>query len=91
MEAMAAGCPIIATRVGGVASTVGGEAAILVEPEDAPALAAAMRTLLSDADLCRHMGQAGRNRVRAMFDVRRTAREHEELYHRLLAERGIGA
>ncbi len=91
MEAMAAGRPIIATRVGGVPSTVGHDAAILVEPEDAPALAAAMRTLFSDADLCRRMGQTGRGRVHAMFDLRRAAREHEELYHRLLAERGISA
>ncbi len=87
MEAMAAGRPIIATRVGGVPSTVGDEAAILVEPEDSPALAAAMQTLLSDPDLRRRMGQAGRRRALAMFDVRRAAREHEELYHRLLEKR----
>ncbi|MDZ4862989.1 MAG: glycosyltransferase family 4 protein [Gemmatimonadota bacterium] len=91
MEAMAAGRPIIATRVGGVPSTVGGEAAILVEPEDAPALAVAMRTLLADPDLRRRMGQAGRRRAVAMFDLRRAARAHEELYQRLLGERANSA
>jgi glycosyltransferase involved in cell wall biosynthesis len=91
MEAMAAGRPIIATRVGGVPSTVGEEAAILVAPEDAPALAAAMRTLLSDPDLRRRMGQAGRRRARSLFDLRRSAREHEQLYLRLLAGPAHGA
>jgi glycosyltransferase involved in cell wall biosynthesis len=90
MEAMAAGRPIIATRVGGVPSTVGHDAAILVGPEDAPALAAAMRTLLSDPDLRRRMGQAGRQRALAMFDLRRAARQHEELYQRLLGEQVHG-
>jgi glycosyltransferase involved in cell wall biosynthesis len=90
MEAMAAGCPIIATRVGGVPSTVGHVAAILVEPEDAPALAGAMRTLLSDPDLRRRMSQAGRQRALAMFDLGDAARQHEELYQRLLGEQVHG-
>src|SRR5207245_7018221 len=42
-EAMAAGVPVIATTVGGVPDTVSTEEAVLVPPEHAPALAAAIR------------------------------------------------
>lgn len=84
MEAMAAGRPIVATRVGGVPSTVGDDAAILVEPEDAEALAAAMRKLAADPGLRRRMGEAGRRRAFSRFDVARSARSHQELYRKLL-------
>lgn len=44
-EAMARGCPVVATRVGGTPEIVG-EAAVLVEPGDAGGLAQAIRGLL---------------------------------------------
>lgn len=89
MEAMAAGRPVIATRVGGVASTVGDEAGILVQPENAEALAEAMVTLGTDPGLRRRMGEAGRKRAFSCFSVERTIREHETLYQELLRRRGI--
>ena len=88
MEAMAAGRPIVATRVGGVSSTVGDEAAILVEPENAQALAVAMRTLASDPALRQRMGQAGRQRAFSRFRLADSAVRHQDLYTRLLEKRG---
>lgn len=84
MEAMAAGRPVIATGVGGVAGTIGDEAGILVEPENSDALAQAMQRLASDADLRRRMGEAGRRRAFARFSIAHTALRHQELYQKLL-------
>jgi glycosyltransferase involved in cell wall biosynthesis len=50
-EALRAGAVIVATRVGGIPDLVGDEAALLVAPTDAPALAAAVRSVLTDASL----------------------------------------
>jgi glycosyltransferase involved in cell wall biosynthesis len=85
LEAMAAGRPVVATRVGGVPEVVrdGGEG-ILVPPGDPEALAAAMVTVLVDSDLQARLGEAARRRA-ADFDIRRTVRRHEEVYARLLA------
>ncbi len=47
-EALAAGCPVIATTVGGVPDMIAdGETGLLVPPADPPALAAALRRFLS--------------------------------------------
>jgi glycosyltransferase involved in cell wall biosynthesis len=84
LEAMAAGRPVVATRVGGVPEVVrDGSEGILVPPGDPEALAAAMVTVLADADLRARLGEAARRRA-ADFDIRRTVRRHEEVYARLL-------
>ena len=46
-EALRAGTPVVATRVGGIPDLAGDEA-LLVPPEDAAALAAAVRAVLTD-------------------------------------------
>lgn len=46
-EALRAGAPVVATRAGGIPG-LAGEAALLVPPGDAPALAAAVRSVLTD-------------------------------------------
>ncbi len=52
IEAQAAGCPVVASRVGGIPEYLrDGETGLLVEPGDAQALARAMRTLLLDQEL----------------------------------------
>ncbi len=47
IEAMACGTPVIATKVGGVASVVGPDQGILINPGDIPALAKAIKAVLS--------------------------------------------
>ena len=64
-EAMANGLPIVATDVGGIAAATGeGEAALLVPPGDAGALAPPCAGLDADPDLRRELARAGLARAR---------------------------
>ena len=70
MEALASRIPIIATQVAGVAELVrDGETGFLVPPGDVESLTDRLNQLLSDPELCRRMGEAGRNAVLAQHDV----------------------
>ncbi|HSI32432.1 MAG: glycosyltransferase family 4 protein [Phycisphaerae bacterium] len=66
LEAMAAGKPVVATRVGGVPEVVtDGVTGLLVEPANPDALATALRQLSADAGLRTRLGNAGRLRAEA--------------------------
>jgi glycosyltransferase involved in cell wall biosynthesis len=66
IEAMAAGVPVVASRVGGVTDlVVEGETGLLVDTGDAGALAQAVGLLLADAGKRRARGEAGRRRAEA--------------------------
>jgi glycosyltransferase involved in cell wall biosynthesis len=49
-EAIAHGLPVIGTKAGAIPDTVPPNAGILVEPDDVPAFAVALRRLISDAN-----------------------------------------
>ena len=84
LEAMLAGVPVVASDVGSVAEAVlDGETGILVPPEDPGALAEAIRTLVSDAELRAGMGRRARERA-LLFSPARMARQFEELYEEIL-------
>jgi glycosyltransferase involved in cell wall biosynthesis len=85
LEAMAAGLPVVATDVGGVASMVeAGVTGTLVPAGDPHALAAALRAYVADEELrCRH-GGAGRARVAAHFSLRAMVSAYVALYDELL-------
>jgi glycosyltransferase involved in cell wall biosynthesis len=73
MEAMAAGLPVVATQISGVAELVeDGVSGLLVPERDPAALAAALSRLAGDPELRRRFGQAGRDRVRDSFELTRT-------------------
>ena len=59
-EAIAAGLPVIATRSGAIPDTVPTDASLLVAPDDAGALADALRRLIADAPLRARLSQAAR-------------------------------
>jgi glycosyltransferase involved in cell wall biosynthesis len=81
LEAMEAGLPIVATDVGGVAEAVtAGETALLVPPDDAPALAEAIRTLLEDPELRSRLGRRAHERWQAKFDVPVMVAAYERVY-----------
>jgi phosphatidylinositol alpha-1,6-mannosyltransferase len=75
LEAAAAGVPQVAGRSGGAGEAVAdGETGIVVgEPGQWRAVAAAMRTLLSDPGLRRRMGAGARRRVEQSYDYDRLA------------------
>lgn len=86
MEYMEAALPVVATRVGGVPDiVVDGETGFLVPPRDPAAITDAVRRLLAEPDLARRMGEAGRRRRRAEFDLSATVRRVEQLYEDLYA------
>lgn len=72
MEAAAAGRPIVATRVGGVAEIVDHErTGLLVAPGDASALADSVCVILGSSRRARSFGRAGRERARTDFSLER--------------------
>ena len=89
-EAMAAGLPVIAARVGAMEEIVVAEVTgLLVPPADAPALAAAMRRVVSDAHLRqRFSNEARRSADRFSWD--RVARAHLEFLHSVAGTAGTG-
>jgi glycosyltransferase involved in cell wall biosynthesis len=69
LEAMLASLPVVATNVSSIPEIVAdGETGLLVPPEDAPALAAAVSRVLDDP---RDYGKRGRSRALAEFSVER--------------------
>jgi glycosyltransferase involved in cell wall biosynthesis len=67
LEAMAAGLPVVATRVGDVPRAVAATAGVLVEPGDVEGLSAALVDLVGDPARRRRLGEAARAHVNAHF------------------------
>ena len=65
-EALRAGVPIVATRVGGTPVLTGEDAALLVPAGDARRLADAVRTVLTDPALAARLGKAAADRGDAL-------------------------
>ncbi len=85
IEAMASGCAVIATRVGGSPELVEqGVSGMLVEPKDPSELAEAIRVLLTDRAKREAMGRAARERVEREFSAQRMVGRTVELYRQLL-------
>ena len=89
LEYMAAGLPVIASRVGGNAELVqDGVTGILVPPEDSAALSAALLKLLSEPSLARRLAQAGHEFTVRNFSFERLVQEVDALYTELLSDKG---
>lgn len=83
LEAMATGRPIVATRSGGAEQAIVDRASGLLVPVDAPeALAAALTTLVTDADLRSRLALGARARCMAEFSLERMFSAYEALYER---------
>jgi len=82
LEAMAAGCPVVATDVGGNAEALG-ETGLLVQPRDAIALAAGIATVLNDRERAADLAAAARERARREFSVDTMVERHIRLYESL--------
>jgi glycosyltransferase involved in cell wall biosynthesis len=85
IEAMAAGLPIVATRVGGNPELIRhGQTGLLVEPENVAALATSIRSLLSDPVQRAQLGAAAQIRMQTEFTVDSMAQSYAELYRALV-------
>lgn len=87
LEAMAAGLPVVASAVGGLAESVlPEETGLLVPPDDPEALARALERLLADAGLRERMGRAGGARVGERYGAAAMAAANRALYCELLSQ-----
>jgi glycosyltransferase involved in cell wall biosynthesis len=87
IEALAAGRPVVATRVGGVPDVVEeGKDGFLVEPGATDELADRLGQLARDPELRERMGRAGRERVLPRYAVDRLVDDVDRLYRSLLSE-----
>jgi glycosyltransferase involved in cell wall biosynthesis len=74
MEAMAAGVPVVSTRLSGIPELVeDGVSGLLAEPGDAAGLADALARLLADPALAARLADAARTRVEALHDLEVTS------------------
>ena len=86
LEAMARGCPVVASNAGALPEVVG-DAGLLVPPGDPDALAGALGRLLEDDSLAASLGAAGHRRA-ATFTWSACTAAHLAAYHAALGSRG---
>ncbi|MGD2111561.1 MAG: glycosyltransferase family 4 protein [Phycisphaerae bacterium] len=85
VEAMARSVPVISSDEGAAREIiVDGETGVLVPAADSAALAEAIEKLLTNESQRRRMGERGFDRCRLKFDIRKTIRQVEDVYGRLL-------
>ena len=88
LEAMFAGCPIVATDVGQVRSALAdGDAGVLVEPGDSAALATALERLLSAPAEARRLGMLAASRAASEYSLSRMVQRYLGVYATALGPR----
>lgn len=86
LEAMMAGLPVIATRVGGVPNAVG-DYGVLTPPGQPSELAKAMTNMFTNREWMQSLGQSGRKHARKIFGVNRMVDAYINYYHAQLNRR----
>jgi glycosyltransferase involved in cell wall biosynthesis len=85
---MATGLPVVATRLSGIPELVqDGVTGLLVEPGDAPALAAAMARLLDEDALATELALRARAHVERSFSLAREAGRLGDLFAESISRR----
>jgi glycosyltransferase involved in cell wall biosynthesis len=89
LEAMQAGVPVLATRVGAVPELLAeGDAGYLLDTVSADAIAAAIGTLRRQPQAVRQRVERAGRRVRELYSSRRMAAGYTDIYRQLLAGAG---
>lgn len=89
LEAMAAGRPVVARRLGALPDAIiDGSTGVLVDDERPESLEAALRAVIADPARARAMGEAAQRRAREAFSPERHAADVEAIYLDALARRG---
>jgi glycosyltransferase involved in cell wall biosynthesis len=87
LEAMRAGLPVVASRVGGIAESVqDGETGFLVDRGDIEGLRRRLIEILNDAGLRARMGRSGRERYECQFRLEHTMEKTMAVYQDLIAD-----
>ncbi len=90
IEAMTMARPIVAPDHGGAVEMIeNGRTGLLFTPGDAEDLAAKIRQLHSDPDLCSSLGQAARAQALKIFAIGEHVRQVENVYDRILGRKKI--
>lgn len=85
LEAMASGCPVVATDVSGCIDAIDpGDDGILVPPRDPERMAEAVRELLDDDDRRQELGASARETILEKFTWKEIADRYESIYGRVL-------
>ncbi len=89
VEAQTCGLPVVSTNLDSGVPYVNehGVTGLVIPPSDADALAAALRTLLSDSALRARMAEAGRQRAEREFSLKRMLGDIQNLYEEIVRER----
>jgi UDP-glucose:(heptosyl)LPS alpha-1,3-glucosyltransferase len=85
LEAMAAGLPVIVSRIAGVSEIIEGDSLVVEEPRDVKTLAEAVRRL-EDPAVRKPMGESARRKA-VQFTLERTLEENLRLYEVLTKSR----
>ncbi|MFH0783865.1 MAG: glycosyltransferase family 4 protein [Pseudomonadota bacterium] len=90
LEAMASGCAVVATRVGGIPEMINPDkkTGLLFAAGDGPALKSHLRLLREDSNMRRHLGEQGRARVVQHFSLQQTTARALEIYEHILSGTG---
>jgi glycosyltransferase involved in cell wall biosynthesis len=87
IESMAAGVPVVASRVGGNPELVAEDRGMLVEPDQPQALADAIERILRDGPLRNDLGRHAKQFAQANFTIDHMRSQHEALYAALLEKK----
>lgn len=90
IEAMAVGCPVIASDIHGNNEAVkNGENGLLVPPGDSSALKGSLETLITNDEIRLEMSQAAMKKVEERFSMKRHIETMERIYFTLFENKGL--
>ncbi len=90
IEAMASGCPVVATRVGGLPDLITNErTGFLVQPRDVEGITASILHLVQHPEVAKDIARNARDTAQNRFGLTRLIADMDNLYSELLQEKSI--